>query len=398
MNPNGVWQTCRLSEIAPACSSEMPKSVETVWNLSLEDIQAGTGKILTKNYCKVSELGSTKCAFDCRHVLYSKLRPYLNKVALPDKPGVGTSELIPLQPNSNRLCREFLAFYLRSPIFKEFAILNTRGANLPRVSMSDFWSYEIPLPPLDEQRRIVSRIKECLSRVEEIERLRQESGRATEALLPSILNLEFQELLQSYESRSIGDIAIETRYGTSHKCTAEITEIPVLRIPNIASGIIKFDDLKYCQLDSKELERLILKPGDLLFVRRNGSRELVGRCAIFENTTAQKYAFASYLIRVRLDYGRIRPHFLSYFLNSSLGRIELNKRRRTSAGQFNINSENLRSIPVPVPSVDIQDQIIRRLNSKRDALLELRFDIKQSNSDSTALRESILRKAFAGEL
>jgi type I restriction enzyme S subunit len=87
--------------------------------------------------------GWNRCAW---HVLYSKLRPYLNKVVLPDRIGVGTSELIPMLPQADLLDRDFLAFYLRSPAFTEFANANTRGANLPRIAMKNLWKHEIAFP------------------------------------------------------------------------------------------------------------------------------------------------------------------------------------------------------------------------------------------------------------
>src|ERR1700687_3983773 len=121
-----TWDYVPLAEIAPARSMPMPSADSVVWNLSLEDIEGTTGRILHKQRCRVGDLGSTKCSLDSRYVLYSKLRPYLNKVALPDAPGVGTSELIPLLPRDQQLDREFLAYYLRSKAFLDFANANTR--------------------------------------------------------------------------------------------------------------------------------------------------------------------------------------------------------------------------------------------------------------------------------
>src|ERR1044071_976377 len=167
--------TATLREVAPAIQADMPADGVMVWNLSLEDIESVSGKILMRSTCRVSELGSTKCSFDQRHVLYSKLRPYLNKVVLPDESGVGTSELIPLRPDPQRLDREYLAFYLRSPGFVQFAKSVMQGANLPRVAMNEFWNHRLTLRPLARQRRVVSRIKECLSRVEEMQQLREEA-------------------------------------------------------------------------------------------------------------------------------------------------------------------------------------------------------------------------------
>jgi type I restriction enzyme S subunit len=125
----------------------------------------------------------------------------------------------------------------------------------------------------------------------------------------------------------------------------------------------------------------------------------VGRCAIFvggEQDT--QYGFASYLIRVRLDLAKMRPQYLAFFLNSTHGRTEIDQRRRTSAGQFNINSENLRSIKVPCPPVEVQDQVVRELADRQAAVVELQQRLADTQSEASHLRESILRKAFAGEL
>lgn len=187
------WEEIELGKIAPANSNGMPDDNVEVWNLSLDEVESVTGRILNKTIRRVSELGSSKCSFDTRHVLYSKLRPYLNKVVLPDEPGVGTSELIPMLPDTKKLDREYLAFYLRSPMFLDFAKANTRGANLPRVAMKELWKHKVPFPDsLDEQRRIVIRIYECIERMEEIEQLRTETIEEAEATLPSLLNEAFE--------------------------------------------------------------------------------------------------------------------------------------------------------------------------------------------------------------
>jgi type I restriction enzyme S subunit len=387
MNPNVVWQTCRLSEIAPACSCEMPKSVETVWNLSLEDIQAGTGKILTKNYCKVSELGSTKCAFDCRHVLYSKLRPYLNKVALPDKPGVGTSELIPLQPNSNRLCREFLAFYLRSPIFKEFAILITRGANLPRVSMSDFWSHEIPLPPLDEQRRIVGRIKECLSRVEEIERLRQESRMARSHLLESLIEETFH--ISSGDEVALFDICSIASALVSPNAP-QYQQLPHVGGANIepATGAIR--DLKTVAEEKVTSAKFIFDSRMVLYNKIRPYLKKVTKPEFSGLCSADMYPLLP-------QSGRISKDYLFYVLLSrSFTNYAINGSNR--AGMPKVNRNHLFAYRFRLPPIETQQSICLRLDYAFKSVQRLREETSATDLQTSSLRESILRKAFAGEL
>ncbi len=393
------WRCEAIGKVAPVKQARFPDGEAVAWNLSLEDIEPHTGRVLNRRFFKVSELGSSKCAFDCSNVLYSKLRPYLNKVVVPDSPGVGTSELIPLRPDPEKLDRVFLAFYLRSPAFLEFATQHMQGANLPRVAMDDFWKCPVPLPALAEQRRIVARITECFDRIDEIETLKSASTNEAAATLPSVLEASFEEIGFSHRAVSIGDIAIDTRYGTSIKCSHAPAGVAVLRIPNVAKGSVDLTDLKFCDLDSSALRRLSLSTGDILFVRTNGSPDLVGRSAVFESPgDGQSYSFASYLIRIRLDQSRVLPQFAAYFLNSSRGREEIRSRRRTSAGQFNINSENLKTISFPLPPISEQRSLLEVFENAERSTKQLADTLRSAEGELKLLRASVLHRAFKGEL
>ena len=166
------WPRYTLREMAPASPSrDTFNPDDTVWHLGLDQIESQTGVVLGKQRALVSEAGNSTFHFDQSHVLYSKLRPYLNKVVVPDEPGVATTELIPLQPHPHLVCREFLAYYLRSPAFLAYASQYVTGAKMPRVILDRFWSHEISLPPLSEQRRIV----EILDHADRLRRLRAEA-------------------------------------------------------------------------------------------------------------------------------------------------------------------------------------------------------------------------------
>ncbi|TWT80647.1 Type-1 restriction enzyme EcoKI specificity protein [Planctomycetes bacterium CA13] len=304
-----------------------------------------------------------------------------------------------LRADRTRIDSEYLYLALQSPQFKEqvFGAQRTTSG-LRNLKISEFKNGVLPLPPKTEQHRIVRRVTECLSQVEEIAILRENLIKEGDALLPSMLNETFVSLEASYKTAEIGELALETRYGTSSKCDYDETNTPVLRIPNVARGFVNFCNLKYCGLSNSDLEKLALRQGDLLFVRTNGSRDLVGRCAVFDGGTNDTYAFASYLIRVRLDTQKMRPEFLAFFLNSTRGRVELDQRRRTSAGQYNINSTNLRSIAVPTPPLSVQDEVVEELESRQSTVSALQVAHTETSSQESALRDAILRKAFAGEL
>ncbi|MEF1341804.1 restriction endonuclease subunit S, partial [Vibrio rotiferianus] len=129
---------------------------DNVWQLNLDMIESGSGKVLNKIKAPLSEAGSSTHWFDSRHVLYSKLRPYLNKVVLPDEQGLATTELVPMLPDPEVLDRRYLVHYLRSKQFVSWISDQVAGAKMPRVSMKVFWEHEIPLPPLEEQKRIAA--------------------------------------------------------------------------------------------------------------------------------------------------------------------------------------------------------------------------------------------------
>ncbi|AGW91767.1 hypothetical protein N234_17175 [Ralstonia pickettii DTP0602] len=298
---------------------------------------------------------------------------------------------------SNEIEPEFVGFGINAHLKRiEDA---TPYVTVKHLSAKSIRGIDFTFPARDEQRRIVARIKACMERVEEIERLRRETFQEATAVLPSVLNEVFASQANIAPVMTIGEISTETRYGTSQKCHTEATGTPILRIPNVAQGAVNFDDLKYCNLTKADEDRVRLSSGDLLFVRTNGSRDLVGRCAVFNGEgLGHSFGFASYLIRVRVDTTKVLPRYLAYFLNSTNGRAEIDSRRRTSAGQFNINSENLRSIPFPVPAIAEQARLLEQMEQREAQAAQLVAELSAVMSESGAMREAILRKAFAGEL
>jgi type I restriction enzyme S subunit len=129
---------------------------DEVWNLNLDQIEPDSGRILEKIRVPPNKLGPSTYPFTAGTVLYSKLRPYLNKVVVADEDGVATTELVPLRCNPEKVLPSYLAYFLRSSEFLNFANTVVAGAKMPRMVMSEFWRYPVPTPPLSEQRRIAA--------------------------------------------------------------------------------------------------------------------------------------------------------------------------------------------------------------------------------------------------
>lgn len=160
--------------------------------LSLEDIEAGTGKILRRRTAAEADIIGTAVVFNERSVLYSKLRPYLNKVAVPDFKGIGTTELVVLEPDPKELDRNYLAWVLRSPQTVQKVVKDSMGTKMPRANMKVFRTLDIPLPNVDQQCHIVSYLDRLQAQVERIRLLQLRTAAELDAFLPSILAKAFK--------------------------------------------------------------------------------------------------------------------------------------------------------------------------------------------------------------
>lgn len=147
------WPSKPLSIVAPETPSS-DRQTGTVWVLNLNMVESQTGKVIDKVFDDSSNLNSV-APFDESNVLFSKLRPYLNKVVIPEGKGYATTELVPLRPQEIYLRKEFLAHLLRTEEFVSFADSIATGTKMPRMPMSALRSFECILPPISLQEDFI---------------------------------------------------------------------------------------------------------------------------------------------------------------------------------------------------------------------------------------------------
>jgi len=284
-----------------------------------------------------------------------------------------------------KLDRDFLLYFLRF-YEPELAKAGT-GSTFTAIAREDLETIKIPLPPLTEQKRIAS----LLARADRLRQLRRTAHDLGDALLQSVFLEMFGDIAinpKGWDIATLEDLETDFIYGTSQKCFSEPKGLPVLRIPNILHGSIDLEDLKYAEVPEKEAKNILLKHGDIIFVRTNGNPDYVGRCAVFN--LDKELLFASYLIRARLDLSKINPVFLLNFLQTAKGREAMAPYIRTTAGQSNIGIEGLGQIPVPVPPLSLQEEfagVVARVES-------LRGRMGESTRQVEGLFESLLSQSF----
>jgi type I restriction enzyme S subunit len=387
-----VWPKMPLRTVAPPERAEASFTEDdVVWQLSLDQIESQTGRILKKVRARVSDAGTSTFAFDEKHVLYSKLRPYLNKVARPDEPGLATTELVPLRPVPGVIDAGFLTFYLRSDAFVNFANSTVAGAKMPRMIMDKFWEHRIPVPSSREQRRIA----ELLEQADALRCRRTEADTLASRILPAVFRKMFGDPAQNSHQLTrglLGDIITEASYGTSVQSNTDSRGVAVIRMNSITTaGDLELSDLKYVELPTAELEKQRLRAGDLLFNRTN-TRELVGKTGLWKGGV--EAVAASYLIRLRVNQEKALPEFIWAWMNTPFLKQQLFEIARRAAGMANINTTEIRRLPLLLPAKPNQEEFAKRLAS----LNKNAFRRADSRKYLDTLFTVMLHRAFTGEL
>ena len=195
----------------------------------------------------------------------------------------------------------------------------------------------------------------------------------------------------------LGLLIDEPSYGTSKKSDYDGGSKGVLRIPNIAAGVIDATDLKSANFNEAELEQHKLIEGDVLTIRSNGSLSLVGKPALVRSVDTQ-FVYAGYLIRLRPIPGSLVPKNLVYLMIEPNVRGQIENKAKSTSGVNNINAKELQELQVPICSPAEQAEIVHRLDARLEAADALEAEIDAALTRADALRQSILKKAFSGLL
>ena len=231
------------------------------------------------------------------------------------------------------------------------------STTVPSVRKTVLEKYEIEVPSLVEQEEIEKKLT-LTQKI--IEKRRQELS-----YLDEIIKARFVEMFgdpvknpKGWEVVTIGDIVTEVRYGTS-KPAVEGGKYPYLRMNNLtADGHLDLNDLKYIDIPDDEIEKCVVRKGDVLFNRTN-SIELVGKTVVFD--LQEDMIIAGYIIRVRLNK-RLLPEILSQYMNLEALKDILRSMAKGAVNQANINAQELQSIKVYIPDMELQKQFIEMKN------------------------------------
>jgi type I restriction enzyme, S subunit len=406
------WKQVRLGEAFKITSKPRDLRIdeyEAIPFVPMDFVPQGTLYFSRYQLRKPNELGSGTY-FEAGDALIPKITPSFENGKqgvihdLPIPFGYATTEVVPFRGTDDVSDTLFLFFYLlRSSVRADMASKMEGSTGRQRLSKQTFLNLTMPLPPLQEQRAIVKVLRMVQAagdaRCRELDLERERKSTLMEYLFnygtrgEQRIETELGLLPKSWRIISLANGAEFFQYGTSKKCIDHRIGSPVLRIPNIVSGAIDTVDLKYLAEPDGEAESLKLKTGDLLFVRTNGQQKYIGRCAMYCGKP-DNCLFASYLIRARVK-SLLSPGFVQMYTTTGTGRSFLAGRASNAAdGKFNINTQTLRQVVLPVPELEEQHAIERAI----DACSAKIAGIEQELYMIAELFQSLLEDLMSGRL
>ena len=311
-----------------------------------------------------------------------------------------------LRPIVEEVDARFYVYFLQSG-FTQLGIYEGAGnkTTIPNLSRSRLAGLDVPQPSLAEQQAISC----VLSRVRDATRVQDQNFATAQSLKRAAMQTLFTRGLrgeaqketeigpvpESWEVVNFASVREKLQYGMSVRCTYDVSERPVLRIPNIEPQCVTADDLKYCTLTGNDAAKYQLEDGDLLFIRTNGVLDRLGSCAVYEGYPANAL-FASYLIRARVKPDCVATHFVASFFGSELGTsIVAGRAISASDGKFNLNTAAIDSLLLPLPpTLSEQREIVAVLDA-----INHKIDLhRRKRAVLEELFKALLHKLMTGEI
>lgn len=317
--------------------------------------------------------------FRAGQVLFGKRRAYQRKVGVPDFDGICSSDVLVFEPKSSDLLPEFLPYIVQSDGFFGHALGTSAGSLSPRTKWQELAKYEFALPPHLAQVHIVGLLRATTALRSELDVCAAAAQRSRDAAISGASSEATEE--------SLGSVLVACDYGLSLP-PQNAGDLSILRMNNLNGDELKLDDLRWVKA-SAVADSDLVRPDDILFNRTN-SVEHVGKVALVP-PDIEPMAFASYLIRLRVDVSRVLPAFVTGFLQSSLGKARIRQHVTLGVSQANVNSTNLKKIRIPVPSLDAQVRIVDEWQRARRLQAAIHRHDAATHRLAGGLREDLLR-------
>jgi type I restriction enzyme S subunit len=384
------WQTKPLGEV---CDIDKAQGIyRDLPYVGLEHIESRTARFIGSR--RPQSVRSSTFRFSSEHLLYGRLRPYLNKVLAPDFEGHCSTEVFPIKPR-NGLSREYLLYWFLSDETVDRVNATCTGTRMPRADMNDVLAFDFPLPPLPEQQRIVGIIDEAFAAIATARANTEQNLRNARELLEAATESAFSTVAEgpavARPLAELCDLIVDCEHRTA---PTQDQGIPSIRTPNIGKGRLILDGVNRVSDDTYKswTRRVEPRAGDLILAREAPA----GNVAVIPD--GLRVCLGQRTVLLRPDRSVFEPAYLAQLL------LQRDSQRRLLASQRgatvqHVNVQDIRAFMVlHVPSLAVQEGVVRRIGALQEDgdALETCFRKKLSTLD--ALKQSLLHQAFTGAL
>ncbi len=383
--PKG-WIKTKLENVINLSNEKFnPASNENKTFIGLEHIEKNTMRIIEKGESK--NLTSTKTKFRSGDILYGKLRPYLNKICIPDFNGVCSTDILVFSKNPYRSSK-YIALLLSQSKFVRFANRNSTGVQHPRIKFDIMSQFQIPLPPLNEQKRIVQKIESILSQIDAGKKRLDEVRKLLKQNKQSVLKSAFEgNLVPQDPNDESSEILLKRIHGDSKELIFEKDNIPKewvkIKIKNICEliggGTPSRQKIEYFEGNITWLTPTEISKEKI--VRINSSREKITKLGL-KKSSAKIIPTNSVLLTSRASIGYVAiagigvttnqgftsfvcnqttyNYFLAYWLFGNKDELES---QATGTTFKEISKSKIRELIIPLPPLNEQKRIVSKIES-----------------------------------
>ena len=365
--------------------------------IQLADIGDGAFRDRSRRSLTSSKASELRCTYlHAGDVLIARMPNPLGRACIfpgVTQPAVTAVDVCIVRPAPGGADPRWLMWAINAPRFRSSISELQSGTTRKRISRKNLATIELPVPPLNEQRRIVAAIEEQFSRLDAAEQLLRRATARTPPLRGAVYSVGTSG---EWPTESLGELLREPlRNGHSAKAS-RTGDVRTLTLTAVTRGEFTDENTKLTGADPARIANLWLEPGDVL-IERSNTPELVGTAALYRG--GDRWAiFPDLLIRVRVAE-KLLPEFLAIVLKSRPIRRYFQTSAQGIAGSMpKIDQGTVARVEVPVPPLEEQRRIVNEVEQQLSLIDAMHRAIEAAKRRSAALRRSILERAFRGEL
>lgn len=254
---------------------------------------------------------------------------------------------------------------------------------------------ELEVPSVPEQKRVVARIEELFSKLDNGVETLQKTKQQLAVYRQAVISSAFPEMtiVNTVRLDAISDISGGITKGRDLS-KQETVHLPYLRVANVQNGYLDLSQMKDIELKTNEIDKYLLRPGDVLYTE-GGDRDKLGRGTVWRGEIPN-CVHQNHIFKARLDETKANSAYVAYWSMSAFARNYFYNKGKQSVNLASINKTVLSALTLPLPGLKEQESIVREIESRLSVCDELEKTVENTLLQAQAMRQSILKQAFEG--